>query len=131
MLGGSADDGEPLHGGRLAPVKLDRVRDPSVGEPALEPERDHEARIVGLREATHRRLVEMVVVVVGDEHEVDAGELLEAESGRSVATDAQQTPERAGALSPCRVSEEANPVELDEYRRVADPSHRGLAPVAL
>ena len=57
-------DLELLHGDGLAPVKLRHVRDFTVGQPGLDPKRHHEVGIVGPGEPPHRRLVEMVVVVV-------------------------------------------------------------------
>ena len=79
---------------------------------------------MGAGEARDGRDVEVVVVIVRDEHDVDRRQVLELEAGRSHTLRTGE-PDGARARRPLRVGQDVHPVELDQERRVADPGHRG------
>ncbi|MCY1295228.1 hypothetical protein D9M70_445580 [compost metagenome] len=64
----------------------------------------------------------MVVVVVGDEHDVDRRQIVKLDAGGVVALRSGKG-ERAGATRPDGVGENVHAVHLDEQRRVADHRH--------
>src|SRR2546426_11102645 len=94
----------------LAPVQLDRVRDPAIAEPGLDAQRHHETGIEPLGETPNGRLVEMVVVVVRDQDEVDPRQRVEGNTGWRVPLHTDQTAERAGPVGPGGIGQEADAV---------------------
>ena len=123
MVGRDAGQREPGDGAALPPVQLPDLGDAELGEPRAEPERDQEARPMGLGEPLDGRHVEMVVVVVRDEDDVDWRQVLEREAGRGHALGTGE-PDGARAIRPLRIGQNVHPVQLDQQRRVADPGHR-------
>jgi hypothetical protein len=60
---------------------------PRSASHALMPHGHHEGRIVELGESSHGGLVEVIVVIVGDQDEVDRRKILEAQGRRREALD--------------------------------------------
>src|SRR6266508_5731427 len=121
MLSGHADQPQPLVLERLPPVQLLDVSDALPSEPALEPEGHHEEWIVRCGKALHGAEVEVVVVIVRDEDEVDRRQGLESEAWRAQSPGPSRG-QWARPLTPMRVGEEGDPLQLDQQCRVADPS---------
>src|SRR5215472_2935295 len=83
----------------------------------------------GAREPPYRRLVEMVVVIVRDEHDVDRRQVLEGDTGWRKALHPHRAGERAQPLAPHGVGENVHAVELYEKRGVTDPRHGRLVAI--
>src|SRR5436190_18207231 len=77
-------------------------------------------------EALERGDVEVIVVIVADQHEVDRRKVFEANAGRAVAVRAGERDGRC-AVRPDRISKNVDAVELDERRRVIDECDAQLA----
>ena len=75
------------------------------------------ARAVLARETRDSAGVQVVVVVVRDQHEIDARQLVERHAGRRVAADPDPSPEGARAVPPVGIGQEVHAVELDQERR--------------
>ena len=125
VLHGHAGQRDPALLAAVPPVELDDVGDAEIGEPRAQPERHVEARPVRLGQPLHRGLVQVVVVIVRDQHDVDGRQILEAHAGRRHPLGAGER-QRAGALRPLRIGEDVHAGELDQQRRVADPGDGGL-----
>src|SRR4030095_4267943 len=94
-----AHHGQPLDHHRFAPVQLDGPGDVTIGEPRLDALRHDEQGIELVGEASHGGLVQVVVVVVGDEHEVDRGQVVQRDAGRGVATHPDETAYATGGVA--------------------------------
>ena len=66
-------------------------------------------------------------MVVADQHEIDARQILEADARRG--DPARPEAERSGALTPDRIGEDVETLRLDQHGRVADPCHQHPRPV--
>jgi len=71
VLSGGADERHAADDHRFSPVEFLHIRNVTVREPRLDSERHEEARIESRRQSAHRRLVEVVVVIVRDQDHVD------------------------------------------------------------
>ena len=111
----------------LPPVELDHAVDAALRQPRLEAQRhDEERRSAGLRgQRADARVVEVVVVVVRDQHQIDVRQFGEREAGRDVALRPDEA-ERRRPLGEHRVGEDAQSAELRQHRRMADPGDRRL-----
>src|SRR5262249_19251274 len=85
VLGGNADEAEAAIVFRLPPVLLLDSRDAVVGEPLGETERHQEERSGRRSQLRDRRQIEMIVVIVRDDHNVDARKIAEGHSRRPEA----------------------------------------------
>ena len=106
---------------RFPPVELDDALGRHA--PALEVRADAERRDerhVGLGERADGRVVEVVVVIVRDDHQVERRQRLERHRHRLEALRAGE-PQRRGARSPHRIGQHAHAVDLDQHRRVSEP----------
>ncbi len=112
----------------LPPVELHHARQALAAEPGLEAERDHEERIVGGPEPLHGVEIQVIEMVVRDDHEVNRRQVLEREA-RRLEPPRPRPRDRARARAPVRIREQVDPVELQQDRRVPDPRHRRLGPV--
>ena len=74
------------------------------------------------------RHIEMIVVIVRDDHDVHRRQILECQRGRREPLRARER-ERARALRPLRIREDVHAVELNQQRGMADPGHGRLGPV--
>ena len=108
----------------LPPVALLDAGDPLIGEPGLELQRHHEEGIVLRGQPLHGGEVQVVVVVMGDQHHVPR-QVLEGEAGRHQPPRACPG-QRAGPLAPVGIGEDAQAVDAQQHRRVADPGHGGI-----
>ncbi len=125
VTGGDArhrDAGDP---GVLPPAELGRHAAAGLPHELADPGR-HDEGHAALRETPERRPVGVVVVVVGEEGEVEAGERVERHARRDEAPRAGEG-ERARALGVDRVGQECRAVEAHVQRRVADPGHGRVA----
>ena len=100
----------------------------AVGTPherrcCVDSERHDVVRPVGALELDDRRLVEVVVVVVADDHGVEARDLGDAARHRVQALRPDEG-RRRHAVAEDGVEEEPAAVELDDARRVAVPGDR-------
>ena len=118
------DEAHPAMLALLPPVELLHVRHAVVPEPGLEPERHQEEWVVRRGEPPDGGQVEVVEVVVGDHHHVDARQALERQPGR--AQTARPDPRGgAGPVAPLGIGEDGEPVHLHQQRGVPDPGQRG------
>ena len=101
---------ERADGERLAHLDLENALELPLAKETAEPAGQHDREL--LPEPFERRQVEMVVVRMGDEHRIDAAQ----RPGR----DGRRAPEMRDAIPQQRVGQEANAVEIDEDRGVAD-----------
>ena len=69
----------------------------------------------------------MIVVIVGDQDEIDPGQRVESDTGRGIAAHADPAAEGSRPVGPGRIGQEGDPVELDQDRGVTDPGHGRLA----
>ena len=114
---------------RLPPVQLDHPQpgQAQVVEPGLELQRHDEQRRAARLccQRPHRGLVEVVIVVVRDQHHVDVRQLRGGERQR--ADPLRPGPgHRRGALGELRVGQHRQTAEPRQHRRVADPGDAGL-----
>ena len=121
-----AGQGDPAELVRLVPVQLDheRGRHPPAAQVGADAERDHEHRRLGRAgEDVDRGDVEMVVVVVGDQHDIDAGQLGQRDRHRVAAAG---TDRRRGRdpVAPHRVGQHPHAVDLEQHGGVAQPGRR-------
>src|SRR5258706_11201505 len=106
---------------RLPPVELRnalRLHAPRF-EMCANAERGHEGNI-GLRERADGRIVDMVLMVVRDDHNVHGRHLSQCHGHRLEALGSGERQGRC-ARAPHRVGEDANALDLDEDRRVPEP----------
>ena len=119
--------GEPQRArlARLPPVELLDALDALVVEPALETERHEEVRAARRHrcQALDGGEVEVVVMVVRDEHQVDWRQLGDVDRQRHDALRPGER-HRGRALGKLRVHEDVLPGELDQESRVPDPGDR-------
>ena len=85
-----------------------------------DPQRNHEGGAGPFPHRGNRPLVEVVPVVVGDEHRVDRTEIGQRRRGWEEPVGAEQTV-RSGLRAPERVHQQADAVGLHEHRRVTEP----------
>ena len=123
VLSRRASDERRTDGRLLPPVVLPHVSRAARPNEPPEPE-GHEPRGAGLArgEATHRPVVQMVVVVVRQQHQVDRGQGREVDPGRHPAARARE-PNRRRAVAPHRIGEHVEPAYLEQKARVPDPRH--------
>jgi len=106
---------------RLPPVELDdaSLRHPPGGEVGAHAERHDEGRLPEADRADGR-LVEVVVVIVRDDHRVHGRHLVERQE-RSVEAPGPHPRDRRGPLTPDRIDQHAAPILLDEEGGVTEP----------
>ncbi len=115
---------------RHAAPATSRVRPPAhanVAHPGLHAERhDEQGRTLRLPvQRQHAVQVEVVVVVVRDQHRVDVRQFAKRQPRRLGALRAQET-QRRGALGEDRIGEQVDAADLHQHAGVADPRHRRL-----
>jgi hypothetical protein len=81
---------------------------------------DYDARLG--QQALHARVVEVVVVVVRNQHGVNLGHFLYAVDAGAVES-LRHPGKRGGVAAEHRIYEEALTAQLDEVRGVAQPDH--------
>ena len=128
VLGRRADHRQPPELDAVPPVHLDHLGDPPLPEPLAEPQRHEEPRLVLAGQAVHRRRVEVVIVIVGDHDRVDRREVGEGETRWDEAARPGEA-DRTRSVTPDGVSQNVDPVELDQERGVADPGGGRMRPV--
>jgi hypothetical protein len=116
---------EVADAGGVAPVELHdaALRHAPPAQVPADPERDDEGGVGPCGEGGDRRLVEVVVVVVRDQHCVEGGEPVESGRGRVQAARPDRA-RRRGPLAPHRVGQHPVAVDLQEHAGVAEPGHR-------
>ena len=107
---------------RLPPVELGRIDAVSPHQGAVA-ERREDRRAC---QASERRDVEMIVVIVADEHEIDRRKIFEADAGRPVSLRTDRA-DRRRALGPDRIGEDVHAVDLNQRRRMIDEGDSQLA----
>ena len=110
MLGRDDANLERADRERLAHLDLEDALEVPLAKQTAESAGQHDREL--LPEPLERRQVEMVVVRMGDEHRIDAAQ--------RPGGDGRRAPEMRDAVPQQRVGEEANAVEIDEDRGVAD-----------
>ena len=108
----------PGQRGIAAPVERHR---PCTGlaDDAVVAEAGDDLRTVALPETLQRRLIEMVIVIVADQNEVDARQIVKCDAGGGDTL--RPEPQRAGAIGIDRVGQNVEAVGLDEDTGMADP----------
>ncbi len=89
------------------------------------PERDDERRRGAPQQLADRGQVEVVVVVVGDDHYVDRGQLVQRQ-GRGVQAAGPEQRGRRDPVAPHRVHQHPAALHLQQHRGVAQPGDREL-----
>ena len=106
---------------RFPPIELDDTLGSHA--PGFEvhpgPQRCDE-RHVELGELTDSRIVEMVVVIVRDDHEIERRHCAQKHRHRLEPLGAKK-PQRRRARSPHRIGEHPKAVDFDQQRRMAEP----------
>src|SRR5580704_5335858 len=106
---------------RVPPIELDDLRRGNAPpfEVGPDPERADERRDSVL-ESDDRGVVEVVVVVVGDEDRIEGRQVTDGEQRRKETLGAGEV-DGPDPFAPHRVGEEVMPVDLEQYRRMAEP----------
>lgn len=104
----------------MPPVEFDEAAGAETGQEIGVTERGDEERVVGGGEVAEGKFVAVIVVVVTEQHDVDAREGVESESGGVDATRAGPA-HRTGARGENGVGEEIAVGGLEEVGRVAEP----------
>jgi hypothetical protein len=86
----------------------------------------HDPRPVPLPETRQGGKIQVVVVVMGDEHRIDAGQIVEPDTRRVVAPGAGEG-HRAGALGPDRICDDVAPCHLDQEGGMSDQTDAQVA----
>src|SRR5262249_11566716 len=112
----------------LAPVQGGDALDRNAPGPEVEvdAQRHHVPGPVGVLEHDDRWLVQVVVVVVADQHRVDGRDVLDL-AGDRVEPLRAGPGGRRGTLAEDGIEQEPGPVDLHDGRRVAVPGRRQLA----
>ena len=84
------------------------------------------ARDALFREAIQRRKIQVVIMVVGHQHDVNRRQVFKANAG-GVAPPGTGPGDRAAAFGPDGVGQDVEAVHLDEKRRVTDRGHQKRA----
>ena len=106
MLRGCAGDEEVRRDGVfLPPVEFDGTGHTALRKPGAVAERSNEKRPTFAREPAQRREIEVVVVVVGDEHDVDGRQLGQLHRRRPDAF-RSESPEWSGVAREDRIGED-------------------------
>ena len=129
VLRGRRGERHPAERRALPPVELDHVRRAERDEQRLHAERHEESRMVRVHETPHRVFVEMVVVIVRDDHRVNRRQVLEAQPGRNDPAWPREL-HGARALAPVRIREDVEAIELHEGRSRESPLRRSGPPAA-
>ena len=119
---------EAGHRRRAVPVQLDDpvLRHAPAAQVFPDAQGDDEGRGLLAQQGPHRREVQVVVVVVADQHGVDRGQALHRHGRRMQPGGAQQRGRRH-PLPPHRVDEHAPPVDLQQGAGVTEPGDRQVA----
>src|SRR5260370_22879842 len=114
---------EVTEAARVPPIELDDLGrgNPPPFEVRSHPERRDESGVAVL-ERDDRRIVEMVVVIVGEHHSGQSWQVAERERRGKPSLRASEA-DRPDALAPHWVGEEAMSVDLEQDRRVAQPRY--------
>jgi hypothetical protein len=84
---------------------------------------------VGARQATDRRIIEMVVVIVRLQNDVDRRQVVERNPRRHPAPGSRET-DRRRALTPHRIDEHVHAADLNQEARMTDPGDEELLGVS-
>src|SRR5919197_3747297 len=98
----------------LPPIEFRNVADSAGVKQRTIPEAGYEARPVLGAQPGERLDVQMVVMVMADEHEIDRRQVFEPQSGRSMPLRAGPG-DRAGALGPDGIGEDVEAPGLNEH----------------
>ena len=113
---------------RLPPVELDDAlgRYAPRFEVRSDAQRRHHRHRAVPGERMDRRVVQVVVVIVRDQHRVHRRQIPQAHRNRLKALGPDQ-PERRRALAPDGVGQHAHAIDLDQHRRMTEPGHSQAA----
>ena len=114
---GNAGDAQRPRPGSVPPVELDRTRNALRRQESAQAERHDHPRTVDGRQPAQCHNVQVIVVIVAQQHEIDMREILESQAGSAVPARARE-PDGACALAPDRVGQHIHLVHLDEYGAV-------------
>ena len=116
MARGNGGDANFVEGvGGLPPIHfldLRILRDAFGGEARAHAERDGKCGLPLGRDATQRRRIEMIVVVVALQHQIDRGKLIESDAGGAMARRSNPG-KRAGAMGPDGIAKDVQAFQLD------------------
>src|SRR6185503_1930801 len=107
----------------VPPIQFDHFGKAPPPQESFVAQRRHDQGVELTPQPRQRREVHVVVVIVADEHRVDARELLKWESRRPHAARPGHVP-RPDALGVNRVGQQVQPAKLHQERRVADERRR-------
>lgn len=111
---------------RLPPVALLHCGDARAANEIEIAQRYNRARDALFRETTQRRKIQVVIMVVGDQHDVNRRQLLKA-NARVLTPPGAGPGDRAAPFGPDGVGQDVEAVHLDQKRRVADRGHHKLS----
>jgi len=121
MLGRQASDRHAASIDGLPPVELQDPLDALPTQQIAIGQWHQEERLrVALGQGTQGRQIEVVIVIVGDDHEVDRRQVLQRHPRRHEAPGAQEG-DRARRLGPDRIGQEGHVIHLHEQGRMTDP----------
>src|ERR1700726_38676 len=126
MLGWNASKAQGLYLALLPPISL-RHLPSSVGSQERSYPQWCEPRNRGIARGDARdcRGIEVIIVVVGENHGVNRRQAVEVHSWRNPAPGTDEL-QRRGALAPDGVDENVEPRDLEQERCMSDPRHREL-----
>jgi hypothetical protein len=104
---------------RLPPIELRDVRDTARFQPGLQSQRHNDQRPPVLGEPAQAGQIEMVIVIVAQQHHVHAGQFAESKRGRLHAPGSEQT-ERPGPGGEDRIGESREAGKLQEVSGMTD-----------
>ena len=98
MLRGCAEHARGPYRYGLPPVELSNATEPVLRQKRTIPEAGHEQRLMRAFQTPQRVEIEVVVMIVADQHQVDTRKLLERQPGRTNAL--RSSPRRPDSLVP-------------------------------
>jgi hypothetical protein len=111
----------------LPPVENARALHSRFCQRCFISQRSVHARRVRLLQTTQRRLIQVVVMVVAEQHDVDGRQLIEINARTAEAFGTGKL-HRAGAFRPNRVGEDVHAGSLNEHGRVVHESREQARP---
>jgi hypothetical protein len=110
----------------IPPVEFHCRRNAELRQPSPDSQRHQEQRRAALlsRQHLHAVAVEVIVMIVRDQHDVDVRQVLRCNAWRLRASRSDEL-HRRGTPREYGIRQYVQPARLHQHRRMADPSHRG------
>jgi len=120
VLGRGEAQGQAIDFAGIPPVQLINVGNTAFDKPGLDPEWHQPARRLAGRQTLDRRFVQMVVVVVRNQHEINARQVFNSQ-GRRHDTARRQPRDGAGVVAQVRVEQNVLAADLQEHAGMSEP----------